>query len=248
MKKPLPIHSKDILALAIITVFSFIAYFYLLSLVLEIPFFSLLQKIINALYAPHANIILSKPVAGILLPTWIYSLLLIMVCSLMFYQCLANLLKKNAPALPIKQWLPSIGLIALVLIAGLQQFGRMRHFINEATLYVGKTEERKDSMIFGKAFSFIQSSKMDLNKPLQGILLTDIDKQYKEDVNLFLMAFLKYHYYPQITFPLDGMGKKNFDCVLLYYKNNPLESIPEGFHIHRATNDMKYILAVKDSP
>ena len=72
-------------------------------------------------------------------------------------------------------------------------------------------------------------------------VLTDLKKD--RDPYLFYFNALSYYLYPQLSLKYPNNAPN--DCILLFYKNNPSQSIPANFHIiyNKSTT---FICALKD--
>ena len=140
------------------------------------------------------------------------------------------------------QAISTVGIIGLLLLAGLQQIKRAEHLHSEMQRFSGKTVMEKNFLLFGQSYQFAQTCQQRLATFCRAVLLTDLD--LARDPYMFNYNLLSYHLYPKVS--LRFKNRYPEDCLVFFYKKNPLETLPKNYKILVATADHNYILAIKD--
>ncbi len=137
----------------------------------------------------------------------------------------------------------SIGIISLVFLAGVQQIRRTEHLTYKKKMFDDKTDAEKNKMIFGSKYEFARISQKFFLRSHQGKLLTDLD--VGKSPSMFYHRVLSYYLYPKVSVRI----KNNYpeDVLILFFKKNALESIPDNYQILFKSENNNYILAAKNS-
>ncbi|MCK5083322.1 MAG: hypothetical protein KAR31_10485 [Candidatus Omnitrophica bacterium] len=135
----------------------------------------------------------------------------------------------------------TIGILGLLLFAGVQQIHRFDSFKRERKLLGGKTIDEKNRALLGEKHHFSRAIQDVLEGHHQGTLVTDFD--LRKSPYTFYHRALSYHLYPKISLRLDN-GSPN-DTIVLFYKKDPLQHVPENYKVLLLSEDHNYVLAIK---
>lgn len=130
----------------------------------------------------------------------------------------------------------------------MQSFGQWSYFLDEYSAVANKSMEEKFLSTYGPAYQFVKLCKEHVSVKNNGYLLTDIKTPTAPA--LFNKFLISYFLYPSINirFSLDkpfNADLKLGEYLVVYKKNNPLESIPKNFRII-SVFDSSSLLAIKE--
>jgi len=132
-------------------------------------------------------------------------------------------------------------IIGLLLFSAVQQFHRFDFFNYEKDKFGGKTTHEKNLIFFGDIYNIAQIIQETLKHRHRGELVTDYD--LLRDPYMIHHRALSYFFYPKVSLRFDNQTQK--DILFLFFKNNPLEYIPENYKTFYATNDKNFVLAIE---
>src|SRR3989338_155818 len=220
----------------------FMATFYFWqSQILHTSLPDLLKQMKNETYFPHYNGFYAGKIAGDnILELYYHFLLTFLVVTLFVHGILSIKNKWKLPASPL-YIVTVVGLAGLFLMTGLQQVRRREAWDKEAFLFEDKTVEQKNLLVFGQLYAFSRICQQALPGRHQAELITDLD--LRKEPFMFAHRILAYYLYPKLSIRFQNNHPK--DCLILFYKTNPLSAIPADYRILMATEDQNYILAIR---
>lgn len=237
------VNSSPVLIYALIMIGIALAIFCMwLSASFHQPLSTLFTQFKDGLYAPHYNQILTGSIGrrNVLQIFYVFvalAILLTVLCHPLMRRW--KLLKKP---INLSQAISIVGITGLLLLAGIQQIKRAEHLILEMRRFSGKSVAEKNSLLFGQGYQFAQTCQKHLDTFCRAALLTDSD--LTRDPYMFNYSLLSYHLYPKVS--LRFKNRYPEDCLIFFYKKNPLEMVPGDYKILVATANHNYILAIKD--
>lgn len=132
-------------------------------------------------------------------------------------------------------------ILGISLFAIIQQFSRNNYFQEAKLIFAHKTIREKYTFLYGPAYTFVEQCRANLKGRHQGKLISDQD--LTQDYYSSLQRFLAYQLYPTISVRFNNNTPD--DSLILFFKNNPFQSIPESYKPLIATTMGELILTVK---
>ena len=195
----------------------------------------LLEFIFYSIYIPHFNSCDIGTINNINILVLYNFFLLLTIVILIFVARIKN--QKNAAPIIIR----TIVILGISLFAVIQQLSRNDYFQKEKLTFSRKTVSEKYTLLADSAYTFAEQCRLNLRGKHQGSLITDQD--LGKDPYSTLHRFLSYHLYPMISLRFNNNTPK--DTVILFFKNNPLHSIPESYQPLVIDPAGEYVLAIE---
>ncbi len=222
--------------MCIILFFSFLFIFSnYLTFSLQIPPSKLLKTILYSTFRPHFNFCQMGYIDNINIMGLYSFFLLLTIVILIFIARIKN--QKNATTIVIR----TIVVLGISLFAAVQQFSRNDYFQKEKLTFGHKTISEKYTLLSGPVYTFAEQCRLNLRGKHQGTLITD--QNLAKDPYSTLYRFLSYHLYPKISIRFKNNAPE--DTLILFFKNNPLQSIPESYKPLVINAAGKYVLAIE---
>lgn len=214
--------------------FVFILFSYL-AFSLQIPPSKLLETILYSTFRPHFNICQTGYIDKINI-LGLYNFFLVLIIAILIFVARAKN-QKNATPLIIRTTV----ILGISLFAVIQQFGRNDYFQKEKFAFGRKTISEKYTLLYGSVYTFAEQCQLNLIGKHQAKLISDQD--LTKDPYSTLYRFLSYHLYPTASVRFKNDAPE--DALLLFFKNDPLQSIPESYQPLITGTTGEYILAVE---
>ncbi len=195
----------------------------------------LLEFIFYSIYIPHFNSCDTGTINNINMLGLYNLFLLLTIVILIFIARIRN--QKNTVPIIIR----AIVILGISLFAVIQQFSRNDYFQEEKLTFGRKTISEKYTLLADSAYAFAEKCRLNLRGKHQGTLITDQD--LAKDPYSTLYRLLSYHLYPTISTRFRNNTPE--DTLILFFKNDPLHSIPESYQPLVIDAAGKYVLAIE---
>ncbi len=211
------------------------------SKILHVSLPDLFEQIKTQSYFPHYNGFYAGKMADSNMMQLYYHFLLTFLVLTLFVHGICSISNKwLVPTSPL-YIVRVIGLTGLLLMAGIQQLQREKAWDKETSFFEGKTIEQKNLLIFGQLYAFSKTCQQLLPGRHQAELITDF--KIAKDPFMTAQRILAYHLYPNLSIRFNNKTPK--DCLILFYKTNPLSMVPDDYTVLTATKDENYVLAIQ---
>lgn len=233
---------RPLIIIIVVFCFSLLVYLISLSQITNLSPPELISNFRNSLYVPDKNQFLIGEIDGKNILALYYGLILlsVIIVSGIFLRFIYA--PHSEQSISFDQTITLTCIIALLTFAGVQQIHRFDYLKHESKFVAGKTLHEKNSALAGARYQYAQASVNTLSGHHQGTLVTDLD--FSKSPYMFYHRQLSYYLYPHVSLRLDNQSPK--DILVLYYKESPLEHIPENYKILLSSEDNNYILAIKE--
>lgn len=221
--------------------FSLIVFLFWISQIFDLSPPELISQFKNSLYAPNMNQFVIGEIGGknVLKLFYGFLLLAMFIAAVSFTLFIHSSQKSQNVSLP--DAITITGIVGLLLFSGVQQVHRFDSFKREQNMLGGKTVDKKNQVLFGGKYQFSRATQDALSGYHQGTLVTDFN--LRKSPYMFYHRALSYHFYPKISLRFDNGSPK--DTILLFYKKDPLQHIPENYKILLMSENRNYVLAIK---
>ncbi len=195
----------------------------------------LVEIILFSTYQPHFNICQASTIGNVNI-LGIYSFVLMLM---MFIFMALERIKRRAHSISLI--IRTITILGLSVLAIVQQLSRNAYFEKEKSVLIKKSISEKYTLLTGPAYNFAEQCRSSLPGKHQGSIISDQDLSH--DPYSYLYRFLSYHLYPTISIRFQNNTPN--DTLILFFKDNPLDSIPATHQPFVVESSGKYVLAIE---
>ena len=213
------------------------------SFYLGFPFIDFLKyflfQIYKNLYDPHHNIIRLPNIAGITFYHYVYfAFLLAFVFLYPVRKVLENKAFKKKQA--VSSMLVSLVFTAYIFVTMAQTISFFRFTKKELRIFSWKSTDEKYAKALKHIYLLPKYTKAHLPGLHRAKFISDLD--IKKNPEALVHRMLAYFLYPV---DIRGIhGDEPFDTVLIFFKKNAVNYIPEGYQLHHTFND-ENIIAIR---
>ena len=199
-----------------------------------------LLKHLNLPYNPTQNKCNFDKTYTIITPQLIYIYLLLIIISgaLLHNKILSKI---NSGVTPFSKTILNISIVVLLLTTIPQQISRNKDMIKKMEILQDQNNYRTQKILFAPIYKYIIATKNIIKCCHQSQFISD---KLQQEPYLLYQRTLAYYLYPTISFRFKNHAPE--DCIIFFYKKNPMNNIPKGYKVVFASDDKIFVLAIKE--